>query len=237
MKVGQSKQLFGIHRGLLLHHSQYFQKALTGSFKEATEGVTLDEDDPVTFQIFNLWLYSGKLLSEEQSNYGFKEMTMLLVNACLFADLREVPAMYNCAIDMIIRTVTNTADQGFPYECIRRVWDRTPESSKLRLLFVRLIVFETDVRKLMMDENSFRYFIRKALRDLAVAFYDCDQDPSTDDTDFWEDRCTYHMHGPDHTSCSGHLSSLNRSSCSDKSTSGDDSSSNNDSSSSDESAS
>ncbi|KAH0014704.1 hypothetical protein KCU78_g8533, partial [Aureobasidium melanogenum] len=50
--VGPDKQKFVIHQTLLCSKSQYFTKALTGSFEESQTGVVILEDiSPVLFQI------------------------------------------------------------------------------------------------------------------------------------------------------------------------------------------
>ena len=44
IKVGADKTKYIVHRSLLMKHSEYFRKALTGSWKEAQEGVVTLED-------------------------------------------------------------------------------------------------------------------------------------------------------------------------------------------------
>jgi hypothetical protein len=44
LKVGLDQKQFHIHKALLVHHSEYFRKALNGPWKEATEGVVKLED-------------------------------------------------------------------------------------------------------------------------------------------------------------------------------------------------
>lgn len=70
--VGPDKQKFVIHRTLLCSKSQYFTKALTGSFEESQTGIVILEDiSPVLFQILVTWLHNGKIIytaSDERSN-------------------------------------------------------------------------------------------------------------------------------------------------------------------------
>lgn len=70
--VGLDKKKFVIHQALLCSKSQYFTKALTGSFEESHTGiVTLEDISPVVFRIFVTWLYNRKLVytvSDERSN-------------------------------------------------------------------------------------------------------------------------------------------------------------------------
>ncbi|KAG9554179.1 hypothetical protein KCU71_g10192, partial [Aureobasidium melanogenum] len=70
--VGPDKLLFVIHHTLLCSKSQYFTKALTGSFEESQTGIVILEDvSPVLFQILVTWLHNGKIIytaSDERSN-------------------------------------------------------------------------------------------------------------------------------------------------------------------------
>jgi hypothetical protein len=44
IEVGLDHEKYYIHRALLVHHSEYFAKALRGSWKEAQEGIVKLED-------------------------------------------------------------------------------------------------------------------------------------------------------------------------------------------------
>ena len=144
IKIGPQKQTFGIHRGLLCDKSSYFNAALNGEFKEATEGITLQDVHAITFQMFNLWLYSGHLLSEEQKRLSVDGVATLLISACLFADYRGVPGMYNVAVDTLIRDVFCF---GITTKLIRQVWNVTPEGSKLRRLYIDFNCSQVRYRK------------------------------------------------------------------------------------------
>jgi multisubunit Na+/H+ antiporter MnhE subunit len=44
IEIGPDRKRYYVHRALLVHHSEYFAKALQGSWKEAQEGVITLED-------------------------------------------------------------------------------------------------------------------------------------------------------------------------------------------------
>jgi hypothetical protein len=48
VEVGQTRKKYLLHRGIVCHHSEYFQKALSGSWKEAQDGVVILEDVETT---------------------------------------------------------------------------------------------------------------------------------------------------------------------------------------------
>lgn len=55
------KQTFVIHKDLLVKHSEFFEAATNLKCAEGKKGVVLlEEDDPVTFEIFYNFLYTGK---------------------------------------------------------------------------------------------------------------------------------------------------------------------------------
>ncbi|KAH7094575.1 hypothetical protein FB567DRAFT_600179 [Paraphoma chrysanthemicola] len=67
IEIGPDRKKYYIHKALIVHHSEYFRKALQGTWKEAQEGVVRLED--VNHHVMNLfveWLYTGKIPTEEK---------------------------------------------------------------------------------------------------------------------------------------------------------------------------
>lgn len=63
IEVGAAKEHFVVHQSFLCAKSQYFVKALSGSFQEAiTRFVRLPDVSPILFRIFVTWLYHGILV-------------------------------------------------------------------------------------------------------------------------------------------------------------------------------
>lgn len=49
VEIGTEQREYHVHKALLTHHSEYFRRALSGSWKEAQEGVIpLHDIDPAT---------------------------------------------------------------------------------------------------------------------------------------------------------------------------------------------
>lgn len=60
--AGANKISFTLHRKILRENSDFFRKALSGTWKENQEGlVTLPEVDPMSFKVYASWIYSHKL--------------------------------------------------------------------------------------------------------------------------------------------------------------------------------
>ncbi|KAG9595875.1 hypothetical protein KCU77_g2952, partial [Aureobasidium melanogenum] len=63
IEVGAAKEHFVVHQSYLCAKSQYFNKALSGSFQEATTRfVQLPDVSPILFRIFVAWIYHDTLL-------------------------------------------------------------------------------------------------------------------------------------------------------------------------------
>ncbi|KAF1849865.1 uncharacterized protein K460DRAFT_411672 [Cucurbitaria berberidis CBS 394.84] len=62
IEVGPERKKYYLHKALLVHHSDYFRKALEGPWTEAQEGVIKLEDiEPAVVNWFVHWLYTGTL--------------------------------------------------------------------------------------------------------------------------------------------------------------------------------
>lgn len=63
VRVGQQKKEYGVHQALICDKSNFFKKALTGSFAEARTGIVpLEDVSAPLFTIFVSWLYVGRLI-------------------------------------------------------------------------------------------------------------------------------------------------------------------------------
>ncbi|TKA82640.1 hypothetical protein B0A55_00736 [Friedmanniomyces simplex] len=58
---GESQRTFQAHKGVLAFYSGYFDTALNGRFREATDGAgKLTTEDPTSFDIFLRWAYTRR---------------------------------------------------------------------------------------------------------------------------------------------------------------------------------
>ena len=63
VRVGQQKKEYGVHQALIFDKSNFFKKALTGSFAEARTGIVpLEDVSAPLFTVFVSWLYVGRLI-------------------------------------------------------------------------------------------------------------------------------------------------------------------------------
>lgn len=143
--VGPKRVKFGVHKGILIRRSAFFRTALTGTFKEATEGtVTLQEDNPKVFGVFVSWLYTGKLentVDEIPTPCGSNRLAELYI----FADRYDVPILRNDAIDALVKNRQEIPH--IPILSFRMVYDATPPKDPLRRLLVDMVALTTNIRQ------------------------------------------------------------------------------------------
>lgn len=200
VKVGPQAVQFEVHRGLLCYQSAYFNSCLNSTFKEAREkAVTLDDEDPKIFKRFFAWLYTGKLLYDEETvekvPYGE------LLRSYIFAEKRLAPRFQNACIDAVI--LRDKVFQQLPNtEETQRVWDNVCDSSPMRRLLVDLLVLLGDMPKIIHEDSKIDFsadFLASIIRGLYVLK---GSGPlSRQDLDFWGKRCSYHTHEDGSSEC------------------------------------
>lgn len=195
VKVGRQNINFGIHKGLLCHHSTFFDKALNGGFKEAVNGeVVLDDEDLEVFTRFNGWLYTGIILvgDETEETMTFKS----LIDLYIFAEKRGVLRLKNAVVDSIIKK--NQASRGrraLPDHSLQRAWTKTPDSSPLHSLLVDLYVRRANFPEILASDKNCKQFDKNILFAFILAFHKMKEDGSFNTQyNFWKRRCQYHSH-------------------------------------------
>lgn len=156
--VGPEQKKFMVHQPLLCSKSQYFNKALTGSFEESKTGIVKLEDvSPVLFQIFVTWLYNGKIIyttSNDNSNIDrdfaslgwtirtpemptrVPEETSTWPNGVLaglhiLADRLDIKELRIASIDAFISCVHRQGGGFYAFEC-HYIYSNTTAGSPLR---------------------------------------------------------------------------------------------------------
>ena len=128
--VGPQKKVFGVHKGLICHHSAYFKGALQGEFKEAIDGVVvLADDKPEIFSYFYSWLYTGEIKRTGGTlRYSLFED---LLDLYIFAQKRIIPDLQNGAIDRLVplRPHPFTGSPSRIYRPLFRAWSQLSETT------------------------------------------------------------------------------------------------------------
>ncbi|KAK6001448.1 hypothetical protein QM012_002779 [Aureobasidium pullulans] len=167
--VGPDKKKFLVHQPLLCNKSQYFTKALTGSFEESRTGIVILEDiSPVLFQIFVTWLYHRKMIytvSDGKSNikqdFASLECSMrkpnhwkfdhedpstwpshVLFHLYIFADRLEVKELRIDVLDALNISIDN-ATYSLNVSAYVYISSNTTATSPLRRFVVDQLAYDT----------------------------------------------------------------------------------------------
>ncbi|KAL8736201.1 MAG: hypothetical protein Q9166_000356 [cf. Caloplaca sp. 2 TL-2023] len=163
-------------------HSSYFEKLLASNsdWKENREGIVLKDEDPDIFERFNLWMYSGKIVDDDETLHTIPYLQV--IPCYFFADKRGVPTMHNLA---------KATNQNFAKHQ-RLIWDNTPKNSPLRKLLVDLLALTGKVPTFLQEEEEAKQFDKSFLAAVLVTKYAHPNTISKDE--FFKKRCEYHIY-------------------------------------------
>ncbi|THX37813.1 hypothetical protein D6D10_05616 [Aureobasidium pullulans] len=132
--VGSEKKSYSLHKGQLCFYSDYFRAAFNGSFKEATDGkIELMDVEPKVFDIFQIWLYSRRLQTSEDSFPSYITLAQLWV----FGDKHQIPLLQNEVMDDIFAKRAQL--KVFHTTLVKLAYEQTPVGSPLRKAVIEVI--------------------------------------------------------------------------------------------------
>jgi hypothetical protein len=140
------KKRYLIHKDVICHYSEYFRSAYNGRWKESDEGVTLEDVEVKTFDVFVHWLYTQSLPvgnedfkhiiddEEEESEYGVGngewEYGLGLLKACTFGNRFLAPRFeritHNHYLDYL-----EECGRGVMYQQIIFAWENFGDDSSI----------------------------------------------------------------------------------------------------------
>jgi hypothetical protein len=162
--VGAEQKKFVVHQALLCDKSQYFAKALTGSFEEGKTGIVkLKDVSSVLFKIVVSWLYCGKIVdADDGSNIaqdfaGFKHKKktyrvevnandtstwpkQLLIELYILADRLDIKELRNNTIDGLTNAVEQS-ERNMKPSSYRFIDSNTTAESPLRKFAVHILAY------------------------------------------------------------------------------------------------
>lgn len=138
---------FITYRGLLCYHSKFFEKLLTGPFKEGgATAYKLTTCTPQIFAIFYNWMNTGVASMEGDGTpltsdigCGFE----VAVDLYVFADFHEISALRIHALEICYHFFVK---ENIGFDQIGDIYDKTAESSSLRVLAVDLLTHICTIR-------------------------------------------------------------------------------------------
>ncbi|KAL6158920.1 hypothetical protein ACJQWK_03387 [Exserohilum turcicum] len=144
LKVGPELKKFRVHKALLLKHSEYFRKALRGSWTEAKEGVVkIDDIEPAVVNIFVHWLYTQSLPKpcdyKEWSGFGGSAVTVNKLRAYIFADRFQIPSFGQAVHNNLVQELQDQSlaiCEEYNLSLITEAYDGLPTESPILQLLV-----------------------------------------------------------------------------------------------------
>ncbi|KAK5684658.1 hypothetical protein LTR17_027158 [Elasticomyces elasticus] len=147
IEVGSNEQSksYKIPKGILCT-IPWFDRALQdGGFREGTEGkITLPEDDPASFEMFQYLLFNGRLHFESISA-GDDPKTDLeselgtCVKAWIFGDKYSISDLQNCVMARMC-DIFLTKEILLPVQCVITCYGSTVPGSPLRVLAAECVM-------------------------------------------------------------------------------------------------
>jgi len=192
--VGAEKRSFSIHKNLLCNAAPYFKAALDGGFAESKSQVLeLPEDDEEVFERFVLWLYTNKLLEENQT---MEDVSWeILLGLYIFGEARGISGLQNEVIDTFIDK-QEVADL-IPTNRAPRIYENTPTDSPLRRLLVDWTAYQAILSPSEWDfEEEDDLCPKQFLYDVIFVLYDLRNENRPAEMDFTASRSDYHVKAP-----------------------------------------
>lgn len=133
-------EAFTIHEDVLRSTSKFFQSACSKALAEKIErGSRLPEVQPNLFQMYTVWVYSGKVVINEKK-YSFPVSQLeLLLHAWLLGDVLGDAQFRNQVMRTCVEKLP-TFDIVPNVDIFTHVWKKTTPRSPLRKMLVDVIV-------------------------------------------------------------------------------------------------
>ena len=225
IRVGESKKEFVVHKGLIRHHSAYFDAQFSGRWGDS-DTIDFDNANETTFRAFFNYIYTYRLFQEPDKIVRSAKRSLSSEDAdgaCRLADAentsteeemvfrsRALCEMFVlgdfllcngfkfAAVDALVDHVVST--WRFYRVVVNYVYRKTRGDSALRQLLVDFAAKACDTEA----SKNWRSLNQEFLFDLMISLHgivrnDNSKEPATQRA--WEtiDKCKYHEHGEDGT--------------------------------------
>ncbi|KAI4936770.1 uncharacterized protein J4E92_001495 [Alternaria infectoria] len=197
IEVGPDGNKYYVQKAFLVHYSEYFSKALSGTWEEAKNGVvTLTDVLPGVFNLFVEWLYTQHLpsnysqIADGTTSNEQKWMLRLYV----FADRFAVAALRTAMNRAMVKKFNKPSPA--PYQSVIYAFDNLPSTDPLLDLLVDT-AFVTWYSS--RDSTKSAAMIQDLPKDFFVRFYmrvgnERTQSRANQFGAFDIDFCSYHEH-------------------------------------------
>jgi hypothetical protein len=207
IEVGTERVKYQVSEAFLNHHSEYFKRALAGTWREASEHIVVlgSDVEPCIFNLFVEWLYTQTLpalppdwrrVADPLHPFSVS-VKMLRLKLYVFADRFIVPLLR----EQLNRAIVNDYDSDCPcleeYETITYVFNNLPPNDPILDLIVDRYFM---VWRLDLDEGEDEDAYNNLPHEFLLRFYKRVGKWRMEDLNnrhqlFNMDLCSYHEHG------------------------------------------
>lgn len=140
MGSDKREQSFTIHEDVLISTSKFFRAACSKVCQEGKEKIVhLPGVKPNVFQVYAVWVYSGKMAINKDGSPDNKPQTMLVLDIWILGDVLDDDLFRNQAMKLCIEKFA--AWNMLPsVKEVKHVWESTTPSSQLRKMLVDIMV-------------------------------------------------------------------------------------------------
>jgi hypothetical protein len=193
--IGPDEKEFTVHKDLLVFYSDYFRVAFNGSFIEATEKkIDLFDIDHKVFEYFHAWLYTRKLIPENNEPLKWAD----LIGLWIFGDRFQMPMLQNCIMDEIFAMYDRK--ESLSLHILKAVYQDTIDGSPLRKAMMEILAYNTELG----DENGSsmtagcrKFFTLEILQDLVKAVDTARKNKVPYGKISKRGKCFFHVHDKD----------------------------------------
>ncbi|KAF1928705.1 uncharacterized protein M421DRAFT_5155 [Didymella exigua CBS 183.55] len=206
VEVGAERVKYRVSEAFLNHYAEYFQRALAGTWREASEHVVVlgSDIEPCIFNLFVEWLYTQQLptlspdwrrIADPLHPYSISAK-MLRIKLYVFADRFIVPKLR----EQLNRAIVNDYDSDCPaleeYETVTYAFNNLPPTDPLLDLIVDRYFM---VWRLDLDEGEEEDAYNNLPHEFLLRFYKRvgkwrKEDLNNRHQLFNMDFCSYHEH-------------------------------------------
>jgi hypothetical protein len=168
--VGKQKVEFGVHKGLFVAKSPFFEKCFGVGMKEENDSVVnLPEDEPSAFELVVEWVYADRIRAIKP--------VLTITKAYVLADKLCMPDLQN----ILANAIRLAPDGPGPYNA-NCAWQILPEGCPIRDLVVDQLHFQ-----IMSCSNKFKLGTADTDAKLAMALKKMTQhNPGLAEALFWK---------------------------------------------------
>ena len=130
--VGAEKKQYTVHEAEITKTSRFFASATNGKWEEVTKnGIVLPDHEPITFEIYAEWLYSGDIVLDhdppqtlQQSGIVLQQLMELYVLGQFLLDC----SFKNAVVDKALEIIDSNSDCDLcpSVEILTYLWSNVP---------------------------------------------------------------------------------------------------------------